>query len=145
MEQTMPLHGLALKPLLLPGQHHTRGDHGSHNCIDTLYKQPFVLTWKELSWKAQQCVQSSSKKLESFGGNKQSELLSQSFEKDSFPRNVSAILPCLAAGLLWEVISGAGWAALTHIYHQQLEFWGEREIAKGNKLKCFMKGGKRKS
>lgn len=70
------------------------------------------------------------KKPESFGGDKQWELLSQSFEKDSFPRNFSTIPPCLAAGLLWEMISGAGWAALTHIYHQQFEFWGESEIAK---------------
>ena len=42
-------------------QHYNCNDHLSHNCIDTIYKQSFVLTWKGLSWKAHQCVQSSSK------------------------------------------------------------------------------------
>ena len=41
--------------------HHNCNDNLSHNCIDTIYEQSFVLTWKGLSWKAHQCVQSSSK------------------------------------------------------------------------------------
>lgn len=42
-------------------QHYNRSGHLSHNCIDMIHKEPFVLTWKGLRWKPHQCVQSSSK------------------------------------------------------------------------------------
>lgn len=113
-----------------------------HNCIDTLHKQPFVLTWKELSWKAQQCAQSSSKSRNHLVGiNSWSP--SVSHLKRTASQATSAVLPAYC----WVPLGDDFWSWLscfdTYLSAAVWVLGRERNSKRKeiNPLEYFLKGG----